>query len=85
MDKYAVVVQRNDGKVVWHLPPRKSGKFGKTIFYFHKADKKYFCRISVLGKAVSAGDGLGMKVPCLLPLFAEEKYVNALKEKLSMI
>ena len=32
VDKYAVVVQRNDGKVVGHLPQRKSGKFAKTVF-----------------------------------------------------
>ena len=44
-------------------------------FYFLKADKKH-CRINVLGKAVSACDRLGMKVPCQLPLFAEVKYIN---------
>ena len=38
-----------------------------------------------LEKAVSAGDGLGMKVPSRLPIFAEEKYINILKEKLSML
>ena len=39
----------------------------------------------MLGKAVSAGDGLGMKVPCRLPIFAEEKYVNLLKEKFTIL
>ena len=39
----------------------------------------------MLGKAVSARDGLAMKVPCrLLVLFAEERYINVLKEKLSI-
>ena len=54
------------------------------LFYFFKATKKH-CRINMLGKAVSAGDGLGMKVPCRLPIFAEEKYVNLLKEKFTIL
>ena len=54
------------------------------LFYFLKTDKKH-CRINVLGKTVSTGDGLGMKVCFLLPLFAEEKYVSIFKEKLSML
>ena len=37
MGKYAVAVQRNDGQLVVDLPPGKSGKFTKTIFYFFKA------------------------------------------------
>ena len=41
MDKYAVAVQRNDSKVVGHLPLGKSEKLAVTIFYFLKADKKY--------------------------------------------
>ena len=85
MNKYTAVVQRNDGKVFGHLPLGKSGKFAKTIFYFLKAAKKDSCWINVLRKAVSAGGGLGMKVPCRLPLVAEEKYINVLKEKLSIL
>ena len=85
MSKYSVPVQRNDGKVVGHLPLRKSRKSADTIFHFLKTDKKYSWRINVLGKAVSAGHGLGMKVPCRLPLFEEEKYINVLNEKLSML
>ena len=50
----------------------KSGKFAKTTFYFLKVNKKRV--IKVLGKAINGGDGLGMKVPCHLLFFAEEKY-----------
>ena len=82
MDKYAIAVQRRWENVVGHLPPGKSGKFAKTIFYFLKADKKHFYRINVLGKAINAGDGLGMKALCWLLFFIEEKYLNILKEKL---
>ena len=39
MDKYAIAVQRNDGKVAGHLPLGKSGKFAKTIFYFLRKTK----------------------------------------------
>ena len=61
MNKYAVIAQINDDDIVGHLPPGKSGKFAKTIFYFLKAVQKTFYRINVLLKAVIAGDGLGMK------------------------
>ena len=40
----------------------KSGKLTKKIFYFLKAGKKCFCRISEDGKAVNTDDGLGVKV-----------------------
>ena len=63
MDKYAVADQRNYGKVVGHLPMGKTGKFAKTIFNFLKKDKKHFCRLNVPGKATSAGNRWGMKVP----------------------
>ena len=39
----------------------------------------------MFGKAVSAGHGLGMKIACRLPLFAEDKDANVLKEKLSLL
>ena len=33
VDKY-VASNKEDGKIVGHLPLRKNGKFAKTIFYF---------------------------------------------------
>ena len=81
MDKYAVAVKKSDKSIVEHLP---LGKSGKTIFYFLKANKRHSCVIKVLGKAINGGDGLGMKVPCRLLFFADEKYINVLKEKLCM-
>ena len=82
MDKYAVDVKRSDESIVGHLSLGKSGKFAKTIFYFLKANKKHSCVIKVLEKAINGGDGLGKKVPCRLLFFAEEIYINVLKEKL---
>ena len=34
----------------------------------------------MLGKAVNVDHGLGMKVPCRIPLFTEGKYINLLKD-----
>ena len=82
MDKYALAVIRSDESIVRHLPLGKSGKFGKTIFYFLKANEKHSCVIQLLRKAINGGDGVGMKVPCRLLFFAEENYINILKEKL---
>ena len=87
MDKYAVAVKRSDESIVGHLPLGKSGKFAKTIFYFLKANKKLSCVIKVLGNVINGGDGLGMKVPwgmkvpCRLLFFAEEKIYQCLERK----
>ena len=40
------------------------------LFYFLKAEKEH-CKVNVLGKAVSTGSALEMKVLCGLLLFAE--------------
>ena len=82
MDKYAVAVKRGDGNIVGHLPLGKSGKFAETILYFLKPNKKHSCIIKVLGKAINSADALGIKVPCRLLFFAEEKYINVLKTKI---
>ena len=37
VDKYAVTIKK-DEKVLGHLPLGENGKFGKTIFYFLRAD-----------------------------------------------
>ena len=84
-DKYAVAIfQRGRNKVIGHLPLGKSGKFGKTIFYFLIAAKEIRCQIIVLGKVVNKNDGLGMKLPSRLIFTAEEKYIEILKESLLM-
>ena len=82
MDKYAVADRRSDEGIVGHAPLGRSGKFAKTIFYFLNTNNKHSCVIRVLRKAINDDDGLGMKVPCRLLFFAEENYINVLKEKL---
>ena len=76
-------LQFMDCKVVRHFLMGRSGKFAMKIFYFLKADKKHSWRINVLGKDVNAGDRLGMKVPCRLFLFSEEKYKKRKSSKRS--
>lgn len=85
LDKYAVAVKTDDGELIGHLPLGKSGKFAKIVFYFLKTNKDHHCKITVTGKAINAGDGLGMKVPCQLFFLAEEKFINILQEKLSKL
>lgn len=82
MDKYAVAVRKNDGEVIGHLPLGKSGRFAKIIFYFLKNDSINVCKITVTGKSINAGDGLGMKVPCKLSFLSERKSIDILQEQL---
>ena len=69
-------------QAVEHLLLRK---FAKKIFYYLEADTKHSCRVSVTGKAVKAGDSLGTTFPCRSFFTAEEKYINILQEKLSVL
>ena len=82
MDKYAVAVRKNDGEVIGHLPLGKSGRFAKIIFYFLKNDSINVCKITVTGKSINAGDGLGMKVPCKLSFLSERKSIDIIQEQL---
>lgn len=82
MDKYAVAVKKNDGEVIGHLPLGKSGRFAKVIFYFLKNDSFNVCKITITGKSLNAGDGLGMKVPCKLSFISEKKSIDILQRQL---
>ena len=77
----AVSVQRDD-EVVGHLMKGKSGRFGKKIFYFLRADKKNDCTVVVTGKAINRGDGEGMQVPCTLNFKGHRKWIDILKKEL---
>jgi uncharacterized SAM-dependent methyltransferase len=70
---------------VGHLKRGKSGRFGKTIFYFLRADIYSSCTVIIKGKAVNLGDGYGMQVPCKLKFFAQEKYVEILQKELKQL
>ena len=53
MDKFTVAVIKN--KKIGHLPPGKTGRFSKTIFYFLKCE--YIdCKVKIVdGKAGNLG------------------------------
>ena len=82
LDKYAVAVKKSDGEIIGHLPLGKSGRFAKVIFYFLKNDSVNVCKITITGKSLNLGDGLGMKVPCKLSFFAESASIEILQEQL---
>lgn len=65
VDKFVVTV-KNDGKIVGHLPLKKTRKFAKTIFHFLWADPYGKWNVAVTSKAVNVGDGDGMQVPCVV-------------------
>ena len=82
MDKYAVAVQRNNGS--------STGKVRKILRYnillLKISKKKESCRANVLGKVVSTGDRMEwMFLVGYYLFFAEEKYINTSKEKLSIL
>ena len=79
-DKYAAAAQK-DEKVVGHLPIGENGKFGKSIFYFLRADPYGKCNITVTGKAVNLGDSDGIQVPCILHLSGQKSMVEILKQQ----
>ena len=85
LNKQLVTVKGKDGDVIGRLLRGKLGKFAKTVFYILKCDKNHHCKITVTGKAINAGDGLGMKVPCQLFFLAEEKFIIIIQEKLSKL
>ena len=65
MDKFTVAVIKNK-KFFGHLPLGKTWRFYKTIFYFLKCEYND-CKVKIVdGKAANLGDGMGMRIPCLL-------------------
>ena len=82
-DKFVVEEIKNK-KIIGHLPLGKTGRFSKTIFYFLKCEYND-CKVKIVeDKAVSVGDGMGMRVPCLLSLFrGQSDYIDILSKELS--
>ena len=79
VDKYAVAVMNKD-RVVGHLMKEKSGKFGKTVFFFLRTDKINQATVKITGKAVNKGKGTGMEVPCSITFTGSKQMLNKLKE-----
>ena len=79
--KYAVYVKKEKG-IVEHLPHGKSGNFGKTIFYFLKADELSSCKTVVTGKPVNLEDDDGMQVSFKLMFTVVKKCIDILQKHL---
>ena len=81
-DRFAVAVINNK-KITGHLPLRKTGCFFKRIFYFLKCEYND-CKVTIVdGKAVNLGDGVEIRVPCLLSFRGQSDYINILSKELS--
>ena len=82
MDKFAGGVIKNN-KIIGNLLLGKTGHFPKTIFYFLKCEYND-CKVKIVdGKAVNLGDGIRMRVPCLLLFRGQSDYIDILSKKLS--
>ena len=65
VDKYAVAVM-NKHRVVGHLIKGKNRKFAKSVFFFLRVDVTNSTKVTINGKAVNKGKGMGMEVPCTI-------------------
>ena len=80
--KFALAVIKKK-KNIGHLPLGKTGRFSKTIFYLLKCEYND-CKVKLVdGKAINLGDGMGMRVPCLLLFRGQSDYIDILFEELS--
>ena len=65
MDKFAVAGNKEQENH-WTPSSWKTGRFTKPFFYFLKCDYND-CKVKIVDdKAVNLGNGMGMRVPCIL-------------------
>ena len=60
-----MAVVDNENNVIGHLPKVKSGKYGKTIFYFLRTDPLNISHVKTTRKTVNLGDNKGMRMPTI--------------------
>ena len=80
-DAFAVSVLKG-GQVIGHLKKGENGRYARTIFYFLRADPSNRCTASVTGMPVNHGDGMGMKVPCVLTFHGHPRFIGILEREL---
>ena len=71
-------MHKKENVVVGHVDKGRSGRFAKILSYFLRADGMSMCQVEVNGDAVKVGDGKGQKIPCILKVKGEDRYVNIL-------
>ena len=64
-----------------HPPLRKTGRFSKTTFYFLRYEYND-CQVKIVnGKAVNLGDGMGMRVLCILSFRRQSGFLDMLSNE----
>ena len=75
VDKFAVVVKKDETTIVRHLPKGKTEIFSNTIFYFLQFESNN-CRVEITdSKAVNLGDELGIRVLCTVHFHAQSNFM----------
>ena len=80
VDKYSVAVMNKD-RVFRHLMKGNYGKFAKTLFFFLRVDVTNLAKVTINGKAVNKGKGMGIEFPCTT-FTVTKPMLNKLKEVL---
>ena len=73
--KYVVAVTK-DARVIGHLNKGKTGRYGKTLFYFLRANPMNTASITVKRKSVNFRDGQDLQIPCTVLFKGEEEYIE---------
>ena len=81
-NKFAVAVTGHKYSDIGHLMKQKCERFVKTIFYFLWASEYHQFRVHVTDKAVNQGNDKDMKIPCILILKGQLKFVDILSQEL---
>ena len=85
VDKYAVCLKTSNGTIVGDLKKGKSGRFGKTKFYYLRSHPQANCTAKVTGKGFNLGDGESLQVSCILQFTGERKFISVLKEQFNLL
>ena len=82
IEKLAAAVIGHKNSVVGHFMNGKCGRFAKTIFYVLQASKYHWCRVRITDKAVNQGDGIAMKIACILIFIGRSEVLDVLSQEL---
>ena len=82
--RYTVPVTK-DAQVIGHLKKWKTDWYGKTVFYFLRANPMNTASITVKGERVKFGDGQDLQISCTFLFKGEEKYIEVLKKTVQLV
>ena len=84
VDTFAVAVKKNQN-IVGHLKKGKTGRFGKTLFYFLRSDPYSKCHAKITWKRCNLGDGDGLQLLCILYISGRAEFMSILQKELVKI